>query len=141
MLDLNWNSKLYTLNSIMNRIKHYIKIPIIFGVVLFVFAWTNVQNTKIGYSIEKLRGEIERIETKNQYLKKEIQSILSAEKLQAQAKKLGMIYPEPESITVIPETSRKKNKTKNLFARFFNAADAYRCLKANLVRELKLSNN
>lgn len=125
----------------MNRIKHYIKIPIIFGVVLFVFAWTNVQNTKIGYSIEKLRGEIERIETKNQYLKKEIQSILSAEKLQAQAKKLGMIYPEPESITVIPETSRKKNKTKNLFARFFNEADAYRCLKANLVRELKLSNN
>lgn len=104
----------------MNRIKHYIKILVILGIVLFAFVWENIQVTNIGYSIEKLREEIESIKTKNQYLKKEIQTILSAEKLQAEAKKLGMIYPEPESIIVITETSRNKNKSESLFAKFFN---------------------
>jgi cell division protein FtsL len=104
----------------MRKTKHYVGILIASGIVLFAFVWENVQGTKIGYSIEKLREEIERIATKNQYLKKEIQSILSTEKLEAQAKKLGMIYPEPESIIVMPESSAKKNKSRSLFAKFFN---------------------
>ncbi|MBI4655737.1 MAG: hypothetical protein HY746_03205 [Elusimicrobia bacterium] len=100
----------------MNRIKNfYIKILVFTVVFLFIFAWENIQAVKLGYKIEDLRKELTDIENTNKYLKKEIQLTLSPENLQEEAKKLDMVYPEPQSMIVVQEN--KKEKSKSCFAR------------------------
>jgi hypothetical protein len=69
--------------------------------VFFLFAWENVQAVRLGYTIEKLRREIKDLENANTYLKKEIQASLSPEKLEAEAVKLGMVYPEPGAVVLL----------------------------------------
>lgn len=69
--------------------------------VFFLFAWENVQAVKLGYTIEKLRREIKDLESSNTYLKKEIQASLSPERLEAEAGKLGMVYPEPGAVVML----------------------------------------
>lgn len=67
----------------------------------FVFAWENVQAVRLGYGIEKLRREIKDLESANNYLKKEIRISLSPERLEAEAVKLGMVYPEPGAVVML----------------------------------------
>ena len=69
--------------------------------IFFLFAWENVQAVKLGYTIEKVRHEITDLEGSNTYLKKEIEASLSPEKLQAEALKLGMVYPEPGAMVTL----------------------------------------
>lgn len=88
------------------------------GAVFFVFAWGNVQATRLGYSIEELRKEIKDLETGNKYLKKEIQAAMSPERLQADAVKLGLVYPEPDSIVLLDEKG-KSRPSKGWLARLF----------------------
>lgn len=76
--------------------------------VFFLFAWENIQAVKLGYTIEQLRKDNLDIENANTYLKKEIQISLSPEKLEAEAVKLGMIYPEPASIVLLDPQSEGK---------------------------------
>jgi len=71
------------------------------GAVFFVYAWENVQATRLGYSIEGLRREIKDLENANNYLKKEIRISLSPEKLQAEALKIGLVYPEPGALVLL----------------------------------------
>jgi len=74
------------------------------GAVFFVYAWENLQATRLGYGIEGLRRDIKNLENSNNYLKKEIRISQSPEKLQAEALKLGLIYPEPDALVLLEET-------------------------------------
>mgnify|MGYP001618821603 FL=1 len=78
------------------------------GAVFFVYAWENIQATRLGYSIEGLRKEIKDLENTNNYLKKEIRVSLSPEKLQAEALKLGLVYPEPDALVHLDEDNSDK---------------------------------
>ena len=69
--------------------------------VFFIFAWENVQATRYGYSIEGLRKEIKDLENANNYIKKEIRGSLAPEKLQAEALKIGLVYPEPDALVLL----------------------------------------
>jgi hypothetical protein len=69
--------------------------------IFFLFAWENVQAVRLGYSIEKLRHDIKDLDSANTYLKKEIQASMSPEKLESEASKLGMVYPEPGAVVML----------------------------------------
>ncbi|HOW90085.1 MAG TPA: hypothetical protein PL037_07365 [Elusimicrobiales bacterium] len=73
------------------------------GAAFFVYAWENLQATRLGYGIEGLRREIKDLEDRNNYLKKEIRISQSPERLQAEAMKIGLIYPEPESVVLLDD--------------------------------------
>ena len=85
--------------------------------VLFLLAWENIQATKLGYGIERLRRDNRDIENANRYLKKEIQSTLSPQKLEAEAIKLGMVYPEPSSIVLLDGKSKESGRPFGWLAR------------------------
>ncbi len=87
--------------------------------VFFLFAWENVQAVKLGYNIEKLRHEIKDLESANTYLKKEIQASLSPEKLEAEATKLGMVYPEPGAIVMLDGAPAPKTAGRGWLAKLF----------------------
>jgi hypothetical protein len=78
------------------------------GVFFFAYAWENVQAIKLGYRIEGLRKEISDLENTNNYLKKEIRASLSPEKLQAEALKIGLVYPEPDALVLLDGASVDK---------------------------------
>lgn len=85
--------------------------------VFFLFAWENVQAVRLGYTIEKLRHEIKDLESANTYLKKEIQTSLSPEKLEAEASKLGMVYPEPGAVILLDGAPAAKKEGQGWLAR------------------------
>lgn len=85
----------------------------------FVFAWQNLQALKLGYNIEKLRREIKDLESSNTYLKKEIRASLSPEKLEAEASKLGMVYPEPGAVVILDGKPAAENADRGWLARLF----------------------
>ncbi len=87
--------------------------------VFFLFAWENVQAVKLGYTIEKLRREIKDLESSNTYLKKEIQASLSPEKLEAEASKLGMVYPEPGAVVMLDGAPSQNAQGRGWLARIF----------------------
>ncbi len=78
------------------------------GAVFFLFAWENVQATRLGYNIEGLRREIKDLENSNNYLKKEIRTSLSPEKLQTEALKIGLVYPEPDALVLLDDADGNK---------------------------------
>lgn len=86
----------------------------------FLFAWQNVQALKYGYSIEKIRREIKDLESANTYLKKEIQASLSPEKLEAEAVKLGMVYPEPGAVVILDGPPAAAKAGRGWLAKLFN---------------------
>ncbi|MGD9641187.1 MAG: hypothetical protein AB7V08_00455 [Elusimicrobiales bacterium] len=90
----------------------------------FVFAWQNVQAVRLGYNIEKLRREIKDLENANTYLKKEIQVSLSPEKLEAEASRLGMVYPEPGSIVILDGKPAAEHAGRGWLARLFRTNKA-----------------
>lgn len=87
--------------------------------VFFLFAWENVQAVRLGYTIEKLRHEIKDLENSNTYLKKEIQASLSPEKLEAEASKLGMVYPEPGAIVMLDGAPAADKAGRGWLAKLF----------------------
>lgn len=87
--------------------------------VFFLFAWENVQAVRLGYTIEKLRHEIKDLENSNTYLKKEIQASLSPEKLEAEASKLGMVYPEPGAIVMLDGAPAADTAGRGWLAKLF----------------------
>ncbi|HAH30952.1 MAG TPA: hypothetical protein DCL44_01410 [Elusimicrobia bacterium] len=87
--------------------------------LFFVLAWENIQAVKLGYRIEQLRKDNRDIENTNIYLKKEIQVSLSPEKLEAEAIKLGMIYPEPASIVLLDSKPEGKAPALGWLAKLF----------------------
>ena len=85
--------------------------------VCFIFAWQNVQAVKLGYTIEKIRREIKDLESSNTYLKKEIQTSLSPERLEAEALRLGMVYPEPGAVVLLDNAPGKTNPARDWLAK------------------------
>ncbi|OGS14325.1 MAG: hypothetical protein A2234_05515 [Elusimicrobia bacterium RIFOXYA2_FULL_58_8] len=85
--------------------------------VLFLFAWENVQVVKLGYTIENIRRDIKDLESSNTYLKKEIQTALSPEKLENEAIKLGMVYPEPGAVVLLAGAPGQTNPAKDWLAK------------------------
>ncbi|MBI4350623.1 MAG: hypothetical protein HY550_04225 [Elusimicrobia bacterium] len=86
----------------------------------FLFAWQNVQALKLGYSIERIRREIKDLESANTYLKKELRASLSPEKLEAEAAKLGMVYPEPGAVVILDGPPAAGKAGRGWLARLFN---------------------
>jgi len=91
------------------------------GAVFFVYAWENIQATRLGYSIEGLRKEIKDLENTNNYLNKEIHVSLSPEKLQAEALKIGLVYPEPDALVLLDDANADK-PSKGWLAQLFGFA-------------------
>jgi len=87
--------------------------------VFFLFALENVQAVRLGYTIEKIRREIKDLESSNTYLKKEIQAALSPEKLEVEALKLGMVYPEPGAVVLLDGAPGKANPAKDWLAKLW----------------------
>ena len=87
--------------------------------VFFLFAWENVQAVKLGYGIEKLRRDIKDLESANTYLKKEIRISLSPEKLETEAVKLGMVYPEPGAVVLLDGAPAAKSAGRGWLAKLF----------------------
>lgn len=85
----------------------------------FLFAWENVQAVKLGYNIEKLRREIKDLESANTYLKKEIRVSLSPERLEAEASRLGMVYPEPGAVVMLDGVPAESGAGRGWLARLF----------------------
>jgi hypothetical protein len=94
------------------------------GAVFFIYAWENLQATRLGYGIEGLRKEIKDSENANKYLKKEIRLSLSPEKLQAEALKLGLVYPEPDALVMLDDAGNKPEK--GWFAQLFRFTPNFR---------------
>lgn len=90
----------------------------------FLFAWENVQALKLGYAIEKLRHDIKDLESANTYLKKEIQGSLSPEKLEAEAWKLGMVYPVPGAVVILDAPPAAESAGRGWLARFFRPSES-----------------
>lgn len=88
--------------------------------IFFLFAWENVQAVKLGYNIEQLRREIKDLENANTYLKKEIRSSISPERLEAEASKLGMVYPEPGAVVMLDVPPAAGNEGRGWLAKLFN---------------------
>ena len=88
-------------------------------VIFFLFAWENVQAVRLGYNIEKVRHEITDLEGSNTYLKKEIEASLSPEKLQAEASKLGMVYPDPGAMVTLGGAADQNLQTKGWLAKLW----------------------
>jgi len=86
----------------------------------FLFAWQNVQALKLGYTIEKLRREIKDLQSANTYLNKEIQASLSPQKLEAEAAKLGMVYPEPGAVVILDGPPAADKAGRGWLAKLFN---------------------
>jgi len=78
------------------------------GAIFFIFAWENVQATRLGYGIEGLRREIKDLENGNNYLEKEIRASLAPESLQAEALKIGLVYPEPDALVLLDDANGDK---------------------------------
>jgi hypothetical protein len=78
------------------------------GAAFFIYAWENLQATRLGYSIEGLRKEIKDLENTNNYLDKEIRVSLAPEKLQADALKIGLVYPEPDALVLLDDNNADK---------------------------------
>ena len=78
------------------------------GAVFFIFAWENVQATRLGYSIEGLRNEMKDLKNDNNYLKKELRISLAPEKIQAEALKIGLVYPEPDALVLLDDAGGEK---------------------------------
>jgi hypothetical protein len=87
--------------------------------VFFLFAWANVQAVRLGYSIEKLSRDIKDLDSANTYLKKEIQASMSPEKLEAEASKLGMVYPEPGAVVMLDGTPAAGTANRGWLAKLF----------------------
>ena len=87
--------------------------------VFFLLAWENIQAVKLGYRIEQLRRENSDIESANRYLKKEIQISMSPKKLEAEALKMGMVYPDPSSIVLLDSSPENKPKAAGWLAKIF----------------------
>ena len=87
--------------------------------LFFLFAWENVQAVRLGYTIEKVRREIRDLESSNTYLKKEIQASLSPEKLEAEALRIGMVYPEPGAVVMLDEKAGPKNPAREWLAKLW----------------------
>ncbi len=85
----------------------------------FLFAWENVQALTLGYRIEKLRHEIKDLESANTYLNKEIQASMTPEKLEAEAVKLGMVYPEPGAVVILDAPPAAGKAGRGWLARLF----------------------
>jgi hypothetical protein len=99
----------YTAVIVMKRARNF-KLALLAaaGAVFFLYAWENVQATRLGYGIEGLRREIKDLENTNNYLNKEIRVSLSPEKLQAEAIKIGLVYPEPDALILLDNSNRAK---------------------------------
>ena len=93
------------------------------GAVFFIFAWENVQATRLGYNIESLRKEIKDLKNDNNYLKKEIHVSLAPEKLQAEALKIGLVYPEPDALVLLDDADTDK-PTKGWLARLLRLGNS-----------------
>ena len=87
--------------------------------IFFLFAWENVQAYRLGYTIEKVRKDIKDLESANTYLKKEIQASLSPEKLEAEALRIGIVYPEPGAVVMLDGKAGQKNPAREWLARLW----------------------
>lgn len=85
----------------------------------FVFAWQNVQAVKLGYRIETMRKDIRDLQNANTYLKKEIDVSLSPEKLETEAMKLGMVYPQPGSVVIMDGKPASDKAGRGWLAKLF----------------------
>jgi hypothetical protein len=88
------------------------------GAVFFLYAWENVQATRLGYGIEGLRKEIRDLENADNYLNKEIRISQSPERLQTEALKIGLAYPEPDALVLLDEEPGNRSE-KGWLAQLF----------------------
>lgn len=78
------------------------------GGLFLAFVWESVQATKLGYCVEQARRELKSAQNTNEYLRHELQSSLSPDRLQALAQqRLGMIAPDPDQIIMLGEPHEK----------------------------------
>ncbi len=81
-----------------------IKMGLIIGVFVcaLFYVWQQIQVVRIGYAIDKLKGQIEETENQNKYLKIKLNAVCSLDRVEKIAKdKLKMIDPSPENIVYL----------------------------------------
>ena len=69
----------------------------LFASLLF-YVWQKTQNVRLEYEISNIRSQCDKIAQENIGLQLKISSFLSLEKLDAVAKKKGLIVPNEKSI-------------------------------------------
>ncbi|MFH1618658.1 MAG: hypothetical protein ABIG11_02015 [bacterium] len=76
--------------------------------LFLLFAWENIQATRLGYSVEKARMELQAVRNRNVYLQHRLLSAISPGRVALAARKnLGMVAPEPDQIVKLEnETAR-----------------------------------
>ena len=67
-------------------------------VSLLFYVWQKTQNVRLGYEISSIQSQCDKITQENIGLELKISSFLSLEKLDALAKKKGLIVPNEKSI-------------------------------------------
>jgi cell division protein FtsL len=72
-------------------------VGIVFAVA-FVYLWSRVTVTQLGYDISKANGERGALIEKNKRLKLELTGLKSPERLASEARALGLDYPNGERI-------------------------------------------
>lgn len=94
--------------------KKKVKLAFIPGVILIVFftalifVWEQIQVIKVGYTISKLKSQIEQQENENKHLKIKLNNLCSLERVEKIAyQKLKMISPSPENIIYLNESVEK----------------------------------
>ena len=65
---------------------------------LLFYVWQKTQNVRLGYEISSIQSQCDKITQENIGLELKISSFLSLEKLDALAKKKGLIVPNEKSI-------------------------------------------
>lgn len=94
------------------------------GAVFFIFTWENIQATRLGYGIEDLRREITDLENGNDYLQKEIRTSSAPEKIQAEALRLGLVYPEPAALVLLDDAGGDNKPEKSWLAKLFRPVNS-----------------
>ena len=67
-------------------------------VSLLFYVWQKTQNVRLGYEISGVQSQCDKISQENIGLELKISSFLSLEKLDAVAKKKGLVVPNEKSI-------------------------------------------
>ncbi|GEM_PF-941236 len=99
--------------------KAFFKVVLLLAFFFFAVTWINIQATSMGYKIEQKRESINRIKGENERLFQKINSQLSLEKLEKEAFQMGLIYPEPDILVLLPDKNRAARRPAQV-AKIFN---------------------
>ncbi|MBN1622612.1 MAG: hypothetical protein JW871_08485 [Endomicrobiales bacterium] len=84
-------------------IYRYFSWLLVIAAVLSFYVWQQTQSVRLGYKVDNLRIECEKMKQKNKILRLKVNRLLSLERLDQIAKQKELITPDEKSIIYLSE--------------------------------------